>query len=287
MFENMSYEDWTAATRPKVAGSWNLHTLLPPDLDFFVMLSSVNGIFGGRAQANYASGNTFQDELAWYRVARGQRAVSVDLGMMVTEGVVAENKDLLASMRRIGHLMDIGKDDLMALLDYCCDPKVSLVTEDHERGSAQVIVGIEMPSAILAKGIDLHHSICRPMFRHLFRIGTHESRTGETGPEVSLDKAAQLQDASDEEAARLVKGWLLSKIASILGLLDSDIDPGKPVHTYGIDSLVAVDLRNWFAREIGADIGVFMLMGNTPLEGVSAAASNKSQYRQGKSGPRI
>lgn len=100
----MTSDDWVISTRSKVTGSWNLHQILPADLDFFVLLSSVNGIFGGRAQANYAAGNTFKDALAHHRIALGRKAVSIDLGLMVAEGVVAENQLLLASMRRIGHL---------------------------------------------------------------------------------------------------------------------------------------------------------------------------------------
>lgn len=275
----MTYNDWIASMRPKVTGSWNLHKLLPSDLDFFIMLSSINGIFGGRAQANYASGNTYQDALAHYRTAHGQKAVSIDLGMMVSEGVVSENKDLLSSMRRIGHLMDIEQQDLLALLDHYCDPNLPL-SDDN----AQVLVGIEMPSAIVEKGIDLHHSIRRPLFRHLFHLGLKENgpADSDTSQNRALeDKGAQLQGAmSEEEAIHLVTGWLSAKIASILGLPEAEISPTKPIHTYGIDSLVAIDLKNWFSREIGADVGVFLLMENMPLDQLSAEATKKSRYRQ-------
>ena len=104
--------------------------------------------------------------LTHHRIAHGQKAVSIDLGLMVAEGVVAENDSLLASMRRIGHLMDVTQEELIALLDYYCDPNLPLLSDVN----AQIMVGIEMPSALLAKGIVLHHSIRRPMFRHLFRI---------------------------------------------------------------------------------------------------------------------
>ncbi|KAI1211883.1 lovastatin nonaketide synthase [Annulohypoxylon truncatum] len=279
LFQNMTYDDWVASMRPKVAGSWNLHELLPSDLDFFIMLSSINGIFGGRAQANYASGNTYQDALAHYRISHGQKAVSIDLGMMVSEGVVSENKDLLSSMRRIGHLMDIEQQDFLALLDHYCDPNLPL-SDTY----AQVLVGIEMPSAILEKGIDLHHSIRRPLFRHLYRLGLKENGQATTGTShnlVTADKGAQLQGAvSEQEAIHLVTEWLSAKVASILGLPETEINPSKPIHTYGIDSLVAIDLKNWFSREIGADVGVFMLMENMPLDQLSAEATKKSRYRQ-------
>ncbi|KAL8782131.1 MAG: hypothetical protein Q9213_005665 [Squamulea squamosa] len=278
LFKNMTYEDWVVSTRSKVTGSWNLHKVLPASLDFFVLLSSVNGIFGGRAQANYAAGNTFKDALAHHRNALGLKAVSVDLGLMVAEGVVAENELLLASMRRIGHLMDINQEELISVLDYYCNPNLLLSSNED----AQVLMGIEVPSAVLAKGIDLHHSIHRPMFRQLFR-----TIPDETKPEISIteskpmDRAAMLRKAtSQDEAVSLVSEWFSGKVAQVLGLPKLEIDLRKPIHTYGIDSVVAIDLKNWLAREVGADMEVFMLLGNSSVETVSALATEKSRYRK-------
>lgn len=55
-------------------------------MDFFVMLSSAICIFGSAGQANYAAGNTFLDALARYRFARGEKAITIDLGMVLDEG---------------------------------------------------------------------------------------------------------------------------------------------------------------------------------------------------------
>ncbi|KAI4263037.1 MAG: hypothetical protein L6R42_001796 [Xanthoria sp. 1 TBL-2021] len=284
LFKNMTYEDWVISTRSKVTGSWNLHQVLPADLDFFVLLSSVNGIFGGRAQANYAAGNTFKDALAHHRIALGRKAVSIDLGLMVAEGVVAENEFLLASMRRIGHLMDIQQEELIAVLDHYCNPNLPLPSDDD----AQLLMGIEVPSAVLAKGIDLHHSIHRPMFRHLFRMRPEATNTddhglsspGSSNDGKTMDRAAMLRNAtSQNEAASLITGWFSTKVAQVLGLPELDIDPHKPIQTYGIDSLVAIDLKNWLAREMGADMEVFMLLGNSSLETISAVAAEKSRFR--------
>lgn len=280
----MTYEDWVISTRSKVTGSWNLHQVLSADLDFFVLLSSVNGIFGGRAQANYAAGNTFKDALAHHRIALGRKAVSIDLGLMVAEGVVAENEFLLASMRRIGHLMDIQQEELIAVMDHYCNPNLPLPSDDD----AQLLMGIEVPSAVLAKGIDLHHSIHRPMFRHLFRMRPAATNTddhglsspGSSNDGKTMDRAAILRKAtSQNEAASLITGWFSTKIAQVLGLPELDIDPHKPIHIYGIDSLVAIDLKNWLAREMGAEMEVFMLLGNSSLETISAVAAEKSRYR--------
>ncbi|KAE8364748.1 hypothetical protein BDV27DRAFT_157511 [Aspergillus caelatus] len=238
-----------------------------------------HGIFGSRAQANYAAGNTFKDALAHYRLTRGQKAVSIDLGLMVTEGVVAESEFLLESMRRLGHLMEIAQDELIALLDYYCNPDLPLLSQD----AGQVIVGIEMPSKVIAKGVDLHHSIRRPIFSHLFRMDTQEAsklHKVQAGA-ANVNRSSRLKNAtSHNEATELVTEWLSAKVGHVLGMSPSDIEPGKPIQAYGIDSLVAIDLKNWFETEIGASMTVFDVMSNTPLGRLSAMAAEKSRYRR-------
>lgn len=83
----MTYDDWTTAIAPKIQGSWNLHTLLPQDMDFFVFLSSSAGVIGARGQSNYAAGNGFQDALAHHRRSKRMAAVSLDLGPVLGAGV--------------------------------------------------------------------------------------------------------------------------------------------------------------------------------------------------------
>jgi hypothetical protein len=58
-FLDMSYTDWTAGLVAKVDGTLNLHQLLPNDLDFFILASSIGGCFGHIGQSNYAAANTF------------------------------------------------------------------------------------------------------------------------------------------------------------------------------------------------------------------------------------
>lgn len=42
----MTVEHLRTTVGPKVHGTWNLHDMLPKDLDFFVMLSSLAGVMG-------------------------------------------------------------------------------------------------------------------------------------------------------------------------------------------------------------------------------------------------
>lgn len=127
---NGSYNDWQTAVKPKVKGSWNLHSSLLKDVDFFVMLSSATVITGNKSQANYAAGNTYQKALAQYRVSQGLRGSSVDLGSILEVGFVAENMEYarhttatLRSLREgevhsiLEHLMS--QDCQSGLPDHC------------------------------------------------------------------------------------------------------------------------------------------------------------------------
>lgn len=114
IFENLSLEDSRTVLRPKVQGtydravsgeqsniilaSWNLHEVLPKDVDFFILLSSASGIVGNRGQSNYSAGNSYQDGLARYRVSQEWKATALDLGVILSVGVVAENAGLLGNL---------------------------------------------------------------------------------------------------------------------------------------------------------------------------------------------
>ena len=88
------------------------------------------------------------------------------------------------------------------------------------------------------------------------------------------------QAESDEEAEGLVSKWYQSKAAHILGLKNSEIDVLQPLHTYCMDSLVAIDLKNWFGREIGVDVQLFHLLRNKSLETVAREAAAASRFRR-------
>lgn len=274
----MTHEDWKISTSAKVEASWNLHLAMPMDLDFFVLISSVNGIFGGRAQANYAAGNSFQDALARHRISQGQKAVAIDLGLMVNEGIVAENEFLLNSVSRFGHLIEIKEVELLALLDFYCNPQLPLLSNDD----VQPVIGLEMPCAITAKGVDLHHSIRRPMFSHLFRMGldSPSSGVGHDATKALIDRPAMLKSASAEDAISMIAEWIALRVGHILGIPETDIELDEPLHSHGIDSLVAVDMKNWFLNELGAKLTVFDIMGNSSIRQMSGMVAEQSRFRQ-------
>lgn len=278
-FAGMTYDAWQAATAPKVEGSWNLHLLLPKDLDFFVTLSSICGVVGSRGQANYAAGNTFQDALVRYRVSIGQRAAAIDLGPLFSMGVMTEDSDM---RKRWEEMVDapVTEADLYALLDYYCNP-----VYDEGRDSSltapfrcQAVVGL---ARWLSDKTELYFR--KPMANGL-TIHNNMSAAGQGKDgrgEERVNFASVFASATLlSEAAEAVTQALARKLASTLSLTLEELDMATPMHSYGVDSLVAVELRNWFAKEVHADIAIFDILGGATIATAGLLAATKSKYHK-------
>ncbi|KFG84803.1 hypothetical protein MANI_010167 [Metarhizium anisopliae] len=99
----MSIDDWQTSIALKAPAAVNLDQAFAEiDIDFFVFTSFTSGILGTPGQGNYAAGNSFLDNLARNLVARSQHAVSLVLPMSQSVGVVAENAEIEAALRRKG-----------------------------------------------------------------------------------------------------------------------------------------------------------------------------------------
>jgi acyl carrier protein len=53
-----------------------------------------------------------------------------------------------------------------------------------------------------------------------------------------------------------------------MSIAPEDVELGKPLSSYGVDSLMAVELRNWIRRDFGAPVAVFDIMGGVPIRAV-------------------
>ena len=272
----MSYEDWTQSLAAKVHGSWNLHEALPKGMDFFVLLSSLCGIIGNGGQSNYAAGNTFQDSLAHYRVNLGEKAIAIDLGIVLSTGFVAENQRIMDHLMGLSLFSPISQDELFALFDLYCNPSTKLA----DPAQCQVAMGLELARDQRTKGWDVSVILQQPLFRQLretVSTGTSISNT----KEQDQDLKAQITGATSlANAAATISEALRNKISRVLGIGQDQITLDSRVESYGVDSLVAVELRNWLAKEVDADIAIFELLGAATFSTVGMVAANKSSFRQ-------
>ncbi|KAL8726146.1 MAG: hypothetical protein Q9166_006903 [cf. Caloplaca sp. 2 TL-2023] len=273
LFENMTLENFNAALRPKVQGSWNLHTHLPHAMDFFILLSSTGGVFGNRGQSNYAAGNTYQDALARYRVSRGEKCISLNLGLMLEVGFAAERQSVTDSLRAAGY-EGIHRAEFLALLDHYCNPALPLPTPT----ASQIVTGVATPASLSSRGMPEIHWMSKPLFRHLRQMDVAKGTHTETSKTI-VDFKALIESADSLEAAgNLLAQALAKKLAMSLSMSEADIETDKPVHAYGVDSLVAVEIRYWFLKEFKAEVAVFDILRSESIAQLSVLGARKSEY---------
>ncbi|RWA10956.1 hypothetical protein EKO27_g4170 [Xylaria grammica] len=167
IFENMTYEQWDLTVRTKLTSSWALHALLPADLDFFVLLSSVSGLHGIPSQSNYAASCTYQDALARYRVAHGRKATSLGMGWMQAVGIVAETDRYTRTTQAMAHIDPISEDALLALLDVSLRPVPRALGRVAEPGRHRPH---DAAAGALAEGEKPTRDLLRPMFSAFLRL---------------------------------------------------------------------------------------------------------------------
>ncbi|KAH8690541.1 polyketide synthase [Talaromyces proteolyticus] len=270
MFNDMSYEDWRAAVECKGMGSWNLEASLPPNLDFFVLLSSASGVVGLPGQANYASGNSYMDGFARYRVANSQKAISLDMGAMVDDGLLAETEGFLDRVLSYGALSPVTRQQFLGILDYYCRPGTPLLTPE----TAQVVIGLDDGSS----GGQLARVVQNTrMFRHLSVNNIHNISGKER--DVQIDFRKQFAAAASlQEGQQIISQALVHKFKNGYKTIqdDSEVNMQAPLHSLGVDSLLAVEVCNWIKKEFSADLAVFELMGGATLSTVGVLVANRS-----------
>jgi NAD(P)-dependent dehydrogenase (short-subunit alcohol dehydrogenase family)/acyl carrier protein len=269
ILSNMTYKQWSASIQAKVQTSWNLHSLLPDNLDFFILLSSLSGIYGSVSQSNYASGCAFQDALAKYRISKGQKAVSFDIGWMRNIGIIAETESYQAQRKNAADMGQIEDTELMAVLDMFCDPSLDVLPESK----SQILIGVVTPADLLAQGQDPPPTMQKPLFS-----GFSRATNGVVGGAKAESPAALFRQASEpEERSDVVTRALVYKLSRSLSIASDEVELSKPLSEYGVDSLMAVELRNWIIKDFQANVAVFDIMSGTPIAKIGDLVVEKSQ----------
>ena len=249
----MTSVDYAAAIRPKVHGTWNLHDLLPKDMNFFVMLSSTSGIIGNASQANYAAGSTFLDAFCDYRRALGLPAVTIDLGVILGVGYVAENQDLASKLDGQG-FEGTTEDEFLRLME------MAITSPPKASSSGQIITGLGTWS-------ERSQSVfMSPMFSHFRRMALHPGQNGDKNSQTGRPIREQLRKVKSlKEATRQICESIMAKVSSLSMIPVEEISESQPISVYGMDSLVAVEMRNWLFKEMDVTIPILELLANEPL----------------------
>ena len=264
----MSHSQYLNAVLPKVKGTLNLHNaLLQSPLDFFIMLSSAVGIVGNTSQANYGAGSSFLDAFASYRRSLSLPATSLDLGIISSVGYVAENDGVAQRLTRMGH-DSISEEKMLGLIE------LAIQQQDDTTGPSNVVTGLSFRELDAAWIQDAKFSILRQQGRH-----AASSSLSSSGPQKDKQTLqSQLSTITSlSEAAPLITAAIISKLATNLMVSEGNIDPEQPISVCGVDSLVAVELRNWLLGQTGAEISVVDILQCKSIIGLSEGVVKSSK----------
>jgi len=212
---------------PKVDGAWNLHeATMGLNLDFFVCYSSVASVIGSAGQSNYAAANAFLNGFVHERRRQGLHGLSINWGPWEL-GMAARLKNRDRERIAASGIRAIYPEEGFRILE-------KLLLQDETEACVLPVnwVGATGRSPLL----DLGRNYRRVM----------EESSGRKG--VSMDKSAilgKLEVTIAGQRRMVLLDYVQMQVAAVLGENVSDgIKPRQRLFDLGIDSLMAVELRN-------------------------------------------
>lgn len=239
----MTNQDLKAALLPKVDGTQNLHNSLNHDtLDFFLMLSSLTSIICLKGQANYAAGNSFQDYLANCQKSSRTQYISLNLGMIEDSVVIALHPERVPGLLRAG-CIPFKISQFLSLLEY------SLGQEARCDNVKQIVIGVDRES------LSAHEesvALRNPMFSALpYDSGTSLQVRATTGVSKKIEQL--IAEAEDQDSMQgIISAGIAKKISTLMALDQNEINLEIPIAELGLDSLIAIELKNCTSGNVQA-----------------------------------
>ena len=141
------------------------------------------------------------------------------------------------------------------------------------------ITGLGTGGMTQASGAEMPFWFRDAKFAHMRTIDTQRSVLQDGASEEGSQLHLQLAQAENAGTATdLVTGALKKKLAKAMMMAVEDIDGEQPVSSYGVNSVVAVEVRTWVFKEIKADISVFDVLSNVPLTMLARTIVGRSKY---------
>ena len=238
LLESLDRERLERVFAPKADAAWHLHELTRElELSHFVLFSSIAGLLGGAAQANYAAANAFLDALAARRRAEGLAGASLGWGLweagdQEAAKLVQGDADRLRrqAAERLAQL-PLATEHALGLFDAAlARPEALLVPAqlDFARLRSRARAG-SLPT----------------LFEGLVRVPPRVA--GEGG---SL--ARRLGAVAESEREGLALEVVRAHVAAVLGHdSPAEVAAEKAFKDLGFDSLAAVELRNRLSADSG------------------------------------
>ena len=249
---NLDRERLRRVLAPKVAGSWNLHRLSSSEsLDFFVLFSSMAAVLGSGGQGNYAAANAFLDALAHHRSALGLPALSINWGAWAQVGIAAD--------RQLSERLSV--QGIRAMLP--------------DEGLAALEQAMALPAAQVAiASIHWRHAANqRPQLRRFLELIAGDSDPGEPPDGARAEASAEtgflelLGRTPPSQRQRLLEERVREEVVRIMRLETSHrIETERPLQELGLDSLMALEVRNALGRVVGRTLPPTLLFEHPTID---------------------
>jgi 8-amino-7-oxononanoate synthase len=232
VLQNLSWKRFEQVMAPKVAGTWNLH-LATQDLplDFFVCFSSITSVLGSLGQGNYSAANAFMDAFACYRRSLGLPGLSINWGAWASAGMAAEltakNQLRLAQQ---GWEVIAPQQGLQILAKLLAENATGVCVLPVDWST----FGEQLPQGMGSGFWEGIKPLSNPKKDH------------------NTEFRQDLEVVTDRERYSVVFNHIRDAIAKVLGFTASElIDPQQNFSELGMDSLMAVELKNSLQTSLG------------------------------------
>ncbi|MDI1475028.1 type I polyketide synthase [Polyangium sp. y55x31] len=244
VFSSLDPRRVSEVLRPKVDAALALdEATRGHDLAAFVVFSSLSGLLGNAGQASYAAANTFLDALAAQRRARGRHALSLAWGPWADGGMAASMADAdRARLSRHG-LSLLSADEGCALLDAALGRDEPLL----------VPVRLDLVAAAGGARAETLPAVLRGLVR------TEPRPPAPAASSVSAALRERLAPLSEAERERVLLDLVRKEAGLVLGSPSHAVEPNRPLQELGMDSLMAVELRNRLGAATGLRLPATLL----------------------------